>query len=314
MCRRAGSPSGSSSPSTSPRCSKLGAKPSLGVLITGPAGVGKATLVRAVCAGRRLVELDGPGRRRAGGQDRQQAGRQRGRDRGQRRRRAADHRHRRAAAHPTRAGGHDDSGELRKAVATPGVVFIATSQQPDALDPRLQAPDLCDRELGLSLPDAATRKALLEVLLRDVPAQDLELSGSPTAHRVSCAPTWPRWCARRHCGRRRAPVRTASRRRSPRTTSKGADGDPAVVTVGHRGGVGRLGDAGGRRRHGRHQGGADRGRVVAAAASGHLRPPGRGPAEGCAALWPAGLRQDVRGARAGQFRPVERAFRQRVPS
>ncbi|HNA52304.1 MAG TPA: AAA family ATPase, partial [Mycobacterium sp.] len=66
--------------------------------------------------------------------------------------------------------------ELRKAVATPGVVFIATSQQPDALDPRLRAPDLCDRELGLSLPDAATRKALLEVLLRDVPAQDLELS------------------------------------------------------------------------------------------------------------------------------------------
>lgn len=28
--------------------------------ITGPAGVGKAMLVRAVCAGRRLVELDGP--------------------------------------------------------------------------------------------------------------------------------------------------------------------------------------------------------------------------------------------------------------
>ena len=69
-----------------------------------------------------------------------------------------------------------EPASLRKAVATPGVVFIATSQQPDALDPRLRAPDLCDRELGLSLPDAATRKALLEVLLRDVPAQDLELS------------------------------------------------------------------------------------------------------------------------------------------
>ena len=190
------------------------------------------------------------------------------------------------------------------------MVFIATSQQPDALDPRLRAPDLCDRELGLSLPDAATRKALLEVLLRDVPPRIWSCPRSPTAHRVLCAPTWPRWCARRHCGRRRAPVRTASRRRSPGRLQGRADGDPAVVTVGHRGGVGRLGDAGGRRRHGRHQGGADRGRVVAAAASGHLRPPGRGPAEGCAALWPAGLRQDVRGARAGQFRPVERAFRQ----
>ena len=30
------------------------------MLVSGPAGVGKATMVRAVCAGRRLVELDGP--------------------------------------------------------------------------------------------------------------------------------------------------------------------------------------------------------------------------------------------------------------
>ena len=39
---------------------KLGATANLGVLVSGPAGVGKATLVRTVCAGRRLVELDGP--------------------------------------------------------------------------------------------------------------------------------------------------------------------------------------------------------------------------------------------------------------
>ena len=154
---------------------KLGAKPHLGVLVTGPAGVGKARLVHAVCAGRRLVVLDGP-------------------DTGAL---AADDRHRavaRAVSEVTAGGGvllvtDIDAllpeppepvstlvlGELRKAVAAPGVALVATSQAPDAVDPRLRAPDLCDRELGLSLPDGATRRALLEVLLRDVPATGLEL-------------------------------------------------------------------------------------------------------------------------------------------
>ncbi|WP_371744026.1 AAA family ATPase [Mycobacterium sp. DL592] len=154
---------------------KLGAKPNLGVLVTGPAGVGKATLVRAVCAGRRLVELDGPDTGALAAQDRQRA--------------VAE-----AVATVCDGGGvllvtDIDAllptppepvatmvlAELRKAVAAPGVALVATSQQPDALDPRLRAPDLCDRELGLSLPDGATRKALLEVLLRNVPAADLNL-------------------------------------------------------------------------------------------------------------------------------------------
>ena len=154
---------------------KLGAKPNLGVLITGPAGVGKARLVRAVCSGRRLVRLDGPDTGALAASDRQQA--------------VA-----RAVADVLNGGGvllvtDIDAllpdppepvatmilGELRKAVAAPGVVLVVTSQKPDSLDPRLRAPDLCDRELGLSLPDGATRKALLEVLLRDVPAGDLKL-------------------------------------------------------------------------------------------------------------------------------------------
>ena len=154
----------------------LGAKPNLGVLITGPAGVGKARLVRAVCAGRRLVDLDGPDTGALAAGDRQQA--------------VA-----RAVADVIGGGGvllvtDIDAllptpaepvstmilGELKKAVAAPGVALIATSQAPDAVDPRLRAPDLCDRELGLSLPDGATRKALLEVLLRDVPARDLDLA------------------------------------------------------------------------------------------------------------------------------------------
>jgi transitional endoplasmic reticulum ATPase len=153
----------------------LGATANLGVLVSGPAGVGKAALVHAVCAGRRLVALDGP-----------EVGSLRAEDR--------------LARVASAAGAARDGGgvllitdidallpvpadpvatlilaELRSAVATPGVAFIATTAVPDGVDPRLRSPELCDRELGLSLPDAAVRRQLLEVLLRDVPATDLDL-------------------------------------------------------------------------------------------------------------------------------------------
>lgn len=154
----------------------LGATANLGVLVSGPAGVGKATLVRTVCVDRRLVELDGP-----------EAGALRAEDRLK-------------SVSSALATVRDGGGvllitdidallpstaepvatliltELRSAVATGGVAFVATSAVPDSVDARLRAPDLCDRELGLSLPDAAIRKQLLEVLLRDVPANDLELN------------------------------------------------------------------------------------------------------------------------------------------
>ena len=153
----------------------LGATANLGVLVSGPAGVGKATLVRAVCAGRRLVELDGP-----------EVGALRAEERLQT---VA------SAVETVRNGGGvllitDIDAllpataepvatliltELRTAVATPGVAFIATSAVPDVLDTRLRAPDLCDREVGLTLPDGTTRKALLEVLLRSVPSEGLNL-------------------------------------------------------------------------------------------------------------------------------------------
>lgn len=154
---------------------KLGATANLGVLVSGPAGVGKSTMVRTVCADRRLVELDGP-----------EVGALRAEDR----LKSVE-----SAVATVRDGGGvllitDIDAllpspaepvatliitELRTAVATPAVAFVATSALPDNVDPRLRAPDLCDRELGLSLPDGAIRKQLLEVLLRDVPAAELDL-------------------------------------------------------------------------------------------------------------------------------------------
>ncbi|KBZ68346.1 hypothetical protein K875_00893 [Mycobacterium [tuberculosis] TKK-01-0051] len=153
----------------------LGAGANLGVLVSGPAGVGKVTLVRAVCGDRRLVTLDGPEVGALGAEDRLKA--------------VA------SAVQTVRDGGgvllitDVDAllpataepvaslilGELRNAVASEGVALIATSARPDQLDARLRAPDLCDRELGLPLPDAGTRKALLESLLRNVPTADLGL-------------------------------------------------------------------------------------------------------------------------------------------
>ncbi len=157
----------------------LGAGTNLGVLVSGPAGVGKTTLVRAVCASRRLVELDGP-----------EVGAL-----------AADDRLNRVASAAAAVRSVDSGGsvlliadvdallpattepvatlilaELRKAVAAQHVALIVTSAVPENLDARLRAPDLCDRELVLSLPDAPTRTALLEGLLKAVPTADLDFS------------------------------------------------------------------------------------------------------------------------------------------
>jgi len=65
---------------------------------------------------------------------------------------------------------------LRRAVDTPGLALIATTAHPEATDPRVRGQDLCDRELTLTLPDAAGRKGLLEHLLRKVPQGDVDLA------------------------------------------------------------------------------------------------------------------------------------------
>ena len=62
------------------------------------------------------------------------------------------------------------------AVSTPGLALVVTTSAPERIDPRLRAPDLVDRELGLALPDLRTRTELLRRLLADVPlADDVDL-------------------------------------------------------------------------------------------------------------------------------------------
>ncbi|MGA9871279.1 MAG: AAA family ATPase [Rhodococcus sp. (in: high G+C Gram-positive bacteria)] len=152
----------------------LGASPHLGVLVTGPAGVGKSTLARAVLADRTVVELDGPS---IGALDASA----------------------RVDAITSAVARLEGGGvllvtdidallpgapepastlvldRLRRAVDTPGIAFVATTAHPEDTDPRLRSQDLCDRELTLSLPDGAGRTALLEHLLRTSPTDGLTL-------------------------------------------------------------------------------------------------------------------------------------------
>ncbi len=154
---------------------KLGAAAQLGALLTGPEGVGKATVVRAVAhaAGAKLVEIAGPT----------------------------------IAALEPNAGARRLSEAVAAATAqTPGVLLItdldallpatspppaatvvidilraalrkplfavvATSAHPESLDPRVRGVDLLDRSLSIPLPDAKSRTELLRVLLRDVPVE-----------------------------------------------------------------------------------------------------------------------------------------------
>jgi transitional endoplasmic reticulum ATPase len=159
---------------------RLGGSARLGVLVVGPEGVGKTTLVRSVAAAvdARCVELAGPAVVATA-------------DASQRVHDVLD-----TARVAARAGERvlllvtdvdallpapGGSGTappplstlvldaLRTALSTPGLVLVATTSAPERTDPRLRAPDLADRELGLALPDLRVRTELLRRLLAAVP-------------------------------------------------------------------------------------------------------------------------------------------------
>ncbi|KZO58552.1 AAA family ATPase [Dietzia cinnamea] len=193
----------------------LGASPHLGVLVAGPPGVGKATLVRSVAGDRRLEVIDGPSVGSLDPASRLEAVR--------------------AAAERTREHGgillvtDVDAllpaeyepvstlvlDRLRSVVAAPGAALVATCVRPEDADPRLRDPDVCDRVLDLPLPDAADRAALLAVMLRDVPTADLDLS--------AVADRTPGYVA----GDMRALTREAALRAAARATG-GTDGTGAA--------------------------------------------------------------------------------------
>lgn len=151
--------------------SRLGTGARMGVLVTGPAGSGKAALVEAVAAevGARLVRAWGP----ALAALEVNAGAQQLRALLQ------------PAGSPTvvlledvedlvpREGGGPLAttflAELAAAVDSGRLAVVCTTSRPEAVDPDLRTPGRLDHELAVPVPDRAQRRRLLDVLTAHVP-------------------------------------------------------------------------------------------------------------------------------------------------
>jgi len=158
---------------------RLGTTVSLGVLLTGPAGSGKATLVRAVAAAvhARVVPLWAPEIAALAAND--AAARLRD------------------AASTARSGGPAvllvsdvDALAPRDSVTGLSTVFrqvldevlrsgtavVCTTSRPESVEPTLRGPDLLAAEIAVPLPDAPMRREQLGVLTRTMPlAEDVRL-------------------------------------------------------------------------------------------------------------------------------------------
>ncbi|GIJ32232.1 AAA family ATPase [Micromonospora sediminimaris] len=155
--------------------SRLGTAVALGVLVSGPAGSGKAALVRAVAAqvGARVHPLWAPevaaltndsaaARLRAVTAEALAAGP------------AVLLVTDVEALAPAEAPG-PVATVFRQCVAQlvrAGAAVVGTSSRPEAVDPALRAPDLLSLRIDVPLPDAALRREQLTVLTRPVPLAD----------------------------------------------------------------------------------------------------------------------------------------------
>jgi len=155
---------------------KLGTSAHLGVLLSGPEGVGKATLVRAVAQAEkvRVVTLAAPNIAvldpNVAAARLREAIEQATRDEDPAVLMITDIDALLPASQPPPLATVvlDD---LRKALRSKGFAVVATTGRAESADPRLRAADLLDRELGLPLPDSKTRTELLRVLLREAPLE-----------------------------------------------------------------------------------------------------------------------------------------------
>jgi transitional endoplasmic reticulum ATPase len=163
---------------------RLGTSPGMGVLVTGPAGSGKAALVEAVAAGvgARLLRAWAP----------QLAGLQPDAA-------AAQIRSLLSQAGPAvvlledveALVPRDSSSPLvpvflaavREAVAAGRIAVVCTTSRPESVDPALRTPGTLDHEVSIPLPDRPQRLRLLEAGTHTVPL-DQELSLDDVAGRT----------------------------------------------------------------------------------------------------------------------------------
>jgi transitional endoplasmic reticulum ATPase len=154
---------------------RLGTTVSLGVLITGPAGSGKSSLVQAVAGkvGARVEQLWAPEIAALTNNDaaaRLRAAAGAVRSRGPAILLIAD-----VEALMPREQPGPLSTVFRQVLAETvraGAAVICTTSRPESVDPALRAPDLLAVQLAVPLPDAAMRREQLTVLTKGMPLAD----------------------------------------------------------------------------------------------------------------------------------------------